>query len=410
MSKSEYELITELKAALTNRQYSPVVIRNYCAYAHEFLDYLLHQGIPVADVTEDLIERYLHHATALFRKRRGRRPSKRWHEVPQSGIHALLRLGQGQWPPAAKATCATDALRLTICNEYETWLREDRGLAQASIDAFLWEARYFLAWQLDRSGVEGLEGVTVGDIDSYMDLRGSKLTRSSLKSTAERLRSLLRYLHRTARVAADLSPHIIAPRLYAYEGVPSILERDQIAAVLASASKDKTAAGLRDHAILQVLATYGLRSGEVRNMRIEDIDWRTEVVRVRHSKTQAYTFLPLMEPVGEAILAYLRSGRPTTDAREFFIRTRAPYRKLDKIYSLVRRRLRDAGVKPSGKCGPHIFRHARATELLRAAVPKKVIGDLLGHRSTAATAPYLKLATEDLRAIALDVPGTEVLA
>jgi integrase/recombinase XerD len=220
MSKSEYELITELKAALTNRQYSPVVIRNYCAYAHEFLDYLVHQGIPVADVTEDLIERYLHHATALFRKRRGRRPSKRWHEVPQSGIHALLRLGQGQWPPAAKATCANDALRLTICNEYEIWLREERGLAQASIDAFLWEARYFLTWQLDRSGVAGLEGVTVGDIDSYMDLRGSKLTRSSLKSIAERLRSLLRYLHRTARVAADLSPHIIAPRLYAYEGVP----------------------------------------------------------------------------------------------------------------------------------------------------------------------------------------------
>jgi hypothetical protein len=87
----------------------------------------------------------------------------------------------------------------------------------------LWEARYFLTWQLDRSGVEGLNELTVGDIDSYMDLRGSKLTRSSLKSTAERLRSLLRYIHRTARVAADLSPHIISPRLYTYEGVPSIL-------------------------------------------------------------------------------------------------------------------------------------------------------------------------------------------
>lgn len=306
--------------------------------------------------------------------------------------------------------CAADALRFTVCNEYETWLRDERGLAQASIDAFLWEARYFLAWQLDRSGVEGLNGLTVGDIDSYMDLRGSKLTRSSLKSAAERLRSLLRHLYRTARVAADLSPHIIAPRLYAYEGVPSILERNQITAVLASTSMDTTTAGLRDHAILQLLATYGLRASEVRNMRIEDIDWRAEVVRVRHSKTQAYTLLPLMEPVGEAILAYLRSGRPATDAREIFIRTRAPYRKLDKLYSLVRRRLRDAGVNPLGKCGPHIFRHARATELLRAAVPKKVIGDLLGHRSTGSTDPYLKLATEDLRAVALDVPGTEVLA
>ncbi|WP_342634385.1 tyrosine-type recombinase/integrase [Mesorhizobium hawassense] len=117
-----------------------------------------------------------------------------------------------------------------------------------------------------------------------------------------------------------------------------------------------------------------------------------------------------MEPVGEAVLAYLRSGRPMTDAREIFLRTRAPYRKLDKLYSVVRRRLRDAGVQPPGKCGPHIFRHARAVEMLRVAVPRKVIGDVLGHRSTGSTAPYLKLATEDLRAIALDVPGMEVLA
>lgn len=168
--------------------------------------------------------------------------------------------------------------------------------------------------------------------------------------------------------------------------------------------------GLRDHAILQILATYGLRAGEIRNLRIEDIDWRTEVIRVRHSKTQACSFLPLMNPAGEAVLAYLRSGRPATDAREIFLRTRAPYRKLEKLYSLVRRRLRDAGIKPPGKCGPHIFRHARAVEMLRASVPQKIIGDLLGHRSTASTAPYLKLATEDLRAIALDVPGAEVPA
>ena len=71
-------------------------------------------------------------------------------------------------------------------------------------------------------------------------------------------------------------------------------------------------------------------------------------------------------------------------------------------------RLAAAGVTPSGKNGSHIFRHARAVEMLRAAVPRKVIGDLLGHRSTESTAPYLKLATEDLRAIALEVPGREM--
>jgi integrase len=165
---------------------------------------------------------------------------------------------------------------------------------------------------------------------------------------------------------------------------------------------------LRDHAILQLLATYGLRSSEVRNLRIEDIDWRAEAIRIRHTKTRACSFLPLMVPVGEALLAYLRSGRPETDAREVFVRTRAPYRKLGMLASAVRRRLHDAGVEPPGKSGPHIFRHARAVEMLRSAVPQKIIGDMLGHRSAESTAPYLKLATEDLRDIALCVPGREV--
>lgn len=410
MSKSDRELITELKAILTSQQYSPVVVGNYCAYAREFLDHLARRNILAADVTEAQVEQYLRDAIGLFRQRRGRRPGPRWHQIPCAGIHALLRLVQGQWPPALKAICAADALRFTICDEYEAWLREERGLARPSIDAFLWEARHFLAWQLERCGAEGLMGLSIGDIDRYMDVRALKLTRCSLKSVAERLRSLLRYLHRIGHIAADQSPHVIAPLLYAYEGVPSILERGQIAAVLETARTDKTPAGLRDHAILQILATYGLRAGEIRNLRIEDIDWRTEAIRVRHSKTQACSFLPLMDPVGEAVLAYLRSGRPATDAREIFIRTRAPYCKLEKLYSLVRRRLRDAGIKPPGKCGPHIFRHARAVEMLRASVTQKVIGDLLGHRSTASTVPYLKLATEDLRAIALDVPGTEVPA
>ena len=357
---------------------------------------------------EAQVAQYLRHAVGLFRKRRGRPPGPDWHSIPRSGIHALLRLAQGQWPPVPKITCAADAVRFTICDEYETWLREERGLVRPSIVALLWEARHFLAWQLGRCGAESLMELNVGDIDRYMDLRASKLTRKSLKDVAERLRSLLRYLHRTGRTAIELSPHVIAPLLYAYEGVPSILERDQIVAVLESARSDTTPVGLRDHAILQLLATYGLRSSEVRNLRLDDIDWRAESIRVRHTKTRACSFLPLMEPVGEAVLAYLRSGRPETDAREIFIRTRAPYRKLGMLASAVRRRLRDAGVKPPGKSGPHIFRHARAVEMLRAAVPQKIIGDLLGHRSSEATAPYLKLATEDLRAIALDVPGSEV--
>ena len=90
MSKSERELITELKAVLSSRRYSPVVIGNYCAYAQEFLDYLMQRGILVVDVTEAEVARYLCHAVALFRKRRSRNPGKRWHDPAVAHAAAFL--------------------------------------------------------------------------------------------------------------------------------------------------------------------------------------------------------------------------------------------------------------------------------------------------------------------------------
>ena len=114
MLKSDRELITELKAVLTSQQYSPVVVGNYCAYARGFRDHVERQNILAADVTEAQVEQYLRDAVGLFQQHRGRRPGPRWHQIPCAGIHAMLRLVQGQWPPPPKAICAAEALRFTI--------------------------------------------------------------------------------------------------------------------------------------------------------------------------------------------------------------------------------------------------------------------------------------------------------
>jgi integrase/recombinase XerD len=281
-------------------------------------------------------------------------------------------------------------------------------LATASVDALMWEARNFCAWLIKHSNATGFADLTVRDVDIYMDMRARGLTRKSLKDVAERLRSLLKHLHRTARTAADLSQHVIAPLLYAYEGIPSALSSDQISIVLEFVRKDRSPMGLRDYAILQLLAVYGLRAGEISRLRLEDVDWRGDALHIRRSKTGDHSRLPLLEIVGEALIDYLRHGRSETDVREIFVRTRAPYVPMVRIYSEVCRRIEAAGITLSGKRGPHIFRHARAVSLLRASVPRKLIGDVLGHRSTESTIPYLKLATEDLRAIALEIPGEEV--
>jgi integrase/recombinase XerD len=406
MSPDSSALVAQLREALTRQRYNRVAVHNYCRNADHFLAYLATRKIAIEAVTPTDVTNYLRFAVRQFRKRHGRAPARYWIGIPRSGIHALLKLALKRWPPEPAAT-AGELLCREVCEQYQTWLREERGLATASVDALLWEARNFCAWLIKHSNAS-FAGLTVRDLDIYMDMRARGLTRKSLKDVAERLRSLLKHLHRTGRTAADLSRHVIAPLLYAYEGIPSALSSDQISIILKVVRKDRSPMGLRDYAILQLLATYGLRSGEISRLRLEDIDWRADTLHVRRSKTGDHSLLPLFEPVGEALINYLRYGRPKTDVREIFVRTRAPYVPMLRIYSEVSRRIEAAGITLSGKRGPHIFRHARAVSLLRASVPRKLIGDVLGHRSTESTIPYLKLATEDLRAIALEIPGQEV--
>lgn len=409
MSNDHGALIVHLREALTQQQYNPVAVHNYCRNADQFLSYLEARKIALDAVTPTTVSGFLRLAVQRFHKRHRRAPARHWLSIPRSGIHALLKFVRKHWPPEPATSDTRELLHQDVCNEYCTWLREERGLAAASIDALLWEARSFCTWYRTQADSAGFAGLSTQDIDAYFETRAPGLRRKSLKDVAERLRSFIRYLHQTNRIAADLTPRIIAPLLYAYESIPSILTSDQIATILQSARKDGSPIGLRDYAILQLLATYGLRVGEITHLGLTDIDWRAETVRIHHSKTGAHSLLPLMEPVGEALIHYLQRGRPKTDVRTIFVRTRAPYRPLSTtgIYSGVRRRMEAAGVRPSGKRGPHLFRHARAVSLLRASVPLKVIGDVLGHRSTEATIPYLKLATEDLRAIALEIPEQE---
>ena len=174
-----------------------------------------------------------------------------------------------------------------------------------------------------------------------------------------------------------------------------------------AARQDCSPIGRRDYAFLMLLATYGLRAGEIVALRLEDIDWQKEILRVRHSKTGTVSELPLLREPGEAVLSYLEKARPESKRREVFLQLQAPYQAYKSgsiLNCVIGARLKMAGITPRSRKGPHAFRHARAVSLLRGAVPLKIIGDVLGHRSAESTAVYLKLATEDLRAVGLNIP------
>jgi site-specific recombinase XerD len=281
---------------------------------------LARRNIAADAATPDHVYGYLQYAGRKFRQRRGHPPVPRWESIPRAGIHALLRLVQKRWPPEPPPTIPAEALCRSVWNEYREWLDVQRGLAKASIRAPMWEGRNFLSWYTARSVSDDLAELKIGDIDTYFEMRAAgRLRRRSLKDVAERLRSLMQLLYRTGRIGIDLAPRIIGPTLYAYESIPSALSAEQISAVLKNARKDRSPMGYRDYAILLLLSTYGLRDGEITRLRLEDVDWRAETLHIRHSKTGANSKLPLMAEVGEALLNYLRRGRPKTDAREIFI-------------------------------------------------------------------------------------------
>ena len=292
--------------------------------------------------------------------------------------------------------------------DYDAWLRDLRGLQPQTRAKRTTHALRFLASLGPSADQESLAQLSVRDIDSYLKQCYSGLRRASIQDYTVCLRDFLHHLHGSGRTTADLSATVIGPRIYDHEDIPSALHAEEVRKVLEVTRQDLSPIGLRDYALLTLLATYGLRAAEIVGLCLDDIDWARDVLRIHHSKTRTHSELPLLREPGEAVLRYLEKARPASVHREVFLRIQAPHRRFKNgsiLNCVTSARLRAAGITPQGRKGPHAFRHARAVSLLRCGVPLKTIGDVLGHTSAAATAEYLKLATEDLRAVGLDLPS-----
>lgn len=280
---------------------------------------------------------------------------------------------------------------------------EARWQSAATHQAGRWQVRQFLAY-LKRRRIAWNE-VAPADIDAFYKHAALRWNRSSLRRSASALRRWFEYGAERGWWHAGLAATIVTPRLYRDEGLPMGPAWETVGRMLAAAAGDSHGA-VRDRAIILLLSVYGRRSGEVRRLRLDDVDWPGDRIRYERSKSRRREEAPLQSAVGEAIADYVSRHRPHTQDRTLFLTLRAPYRPLSQggLYDIVARHY-PAGEAPRKGRGPHGLRHACARHLVESGHSFKEAGDHLGHRSPDSTRTYAKVDLTALRLVALEDLG-----
>jgi integrase/recombinase XerD len=290
-----------------------------------------------------------------------------------------------------------------LVSAYCSYLERVRGFALGTIVGHKCTASDLLSF-LSYESNEYLRDLRAVRIEDFVRRTSERISRESLQHTVAHLRSFLRFLEARGEIPRGLHASIDTPRVYRGERLPRALPWKTVTAFLEAIDRS-TPMGLRDYAMFLLIATYGLRTSEVAGLRLDDLEWRASRICVRRLKVDSSLVLPLTDPVGAALLDYLRNGRPPLSFRELFLRVRTPVRPLERtgVTEAFQTWTRRSGLAIPFH-GPHCLRHSLAVHLLRQGASLKAIGDLLGHRSPESTCVYLRLHVEDLRDAALDLP------
>ena len=328
----------------------------------------------------------------------GRAATPRWarDQFRATAFNFLRSLGRLRLTPsAAGADLGEYDAKL---EEFVASRRERHWQSEATCRAGRWQIRHFLS-DLKQHGV-ALQDLQPRDIDGFFERASQRWGRRSLGTSAKMLRQWLQYAGQRGWCRPRLEEAVEIPRVYRHEDLPFGPSWDTVGRMLAATKGDAPAA-VRDQAILLLLSVYGLRSGEVRRLRLDDLDWAGNRLRFERSKSRRVESAPLHPAVGEAIVRYLARHRPATNRRTVFLTLCPPHRPLagPTLHSLVVRRY-PAGTAPSKGRGPHGLRHACARHLLEAGHSLKEVGDHLGHRSPDSTRTYAKVNLRALREVA----------
>ena len=260
---------------------------------------------------------------------------------------------------------------------------------------------------LECRGHRGLGSLAPVDIEAFARSR-SHLATTTVGGEMSALRAFLRGGLAVGLLDRDLTADVPRVPWRRYGRLPSVWKPGEIDAMLRVVGRSSPV-GKRDYVLLLFACRLGLRAGEIRRLRLDDLSWDEAVVTVRQSKTGRVIELPMTDELAVALIDYLRHGRPASDHREIFVRLKAPFEPYDEgnnFYGILTKYRRRAGIKlERQRRGLHSLRHSMATALLADGTPLEEISPLLGHASTETTEIYTSVDLAALRRAALEPHG-----
>jgi site-specific recombinase XerD len=379
---------------LAQRGYRHETIRRRLQGAAQFVTWAHTTACPLTSLSPTTLERFRHH---LAQQGQLRTPGGQ-HAVRWLGAQHFLAFLQAQ-QIIAPVEASQETVHPALLEAFEQWMHVHRGVKPSTLLIY---RPHILALLTALGTCPEQWDVAQARTGILADARHRSPALVKKRVTACRM--LLRFLSATGRCRPGLEaalPTIASWRLTTW---PRYLPPEDVDRVIA-ACESTTARGLRDKAIVLLLARLGLRAGEVAGLQLDDIDWAQGTFRVI-GKSRREAKLPLPQDVGDAMLAYLDAARPTVQSQAIFMTAIAPWTPITRyvVTSVAVRAIQRAGVE-APSLGAHVLRHSTATGLLRQGASRQVLGEVLRHRAVDTTAQYAKVDVGLLQYVTMPWPG-----
>ena len=387
-------LLESFAGTLSDSGYAEITARRLLRAAEHFAWWAARRGLWPSAVTDQAVDRFRHHVPRCRCGQYGRSDRGVVH-----GARLFVRHLE-ETGTIRVATVPGPRTDPAILSAFRAWMHEQRGTCDGTLDNYGIHIRELLT----RVG-EQPERLDARTLREFV-LEGSQTCGwATAKKRTTALRMFLRFLIAEGRCASGLDGAIPVLAHWRLASLPRYLPEDDVERVIA-ACDPTSPVGTRDRAILLLLARLGLRAGDIVQLRLSDLDWKGAWIQVC-GKGRRQARLPLTQEVGQALVAYLDTGRPTTTADAVFVRSRAPFRAFRShcaVSVIVDSAFRRAGVKRPSRGAAHVLRHSIATSMLRHGASLHDVAALLRHRSIATTQIYAKVDVTALQTIAQPWP------